>query len=152
MALIGNIYLNVNFAINVLKNLLRKSVILMGTIGISMVVAAQLLAATLSRIFVGYDAALFEMTVHALRIATVSFMIVGFNIFASSFFTALNNGGVSAAISFLRTFIFKFAAVLILPLLLGLDGIWWADVTAEIFAFIISILFLIAKRKKYHYM
>lgn len=135
-----------------LKNLLRKSVILMGTIGISMVVAAQLLAATLSRIFVGYDAALFEMTVHALRIATVSFMIVGFNIFASSFFTALNNGGVSAAISFLRTFIFKFAAVLILPLLLGLDGIWWADVTAEIFAFVISILFLIVKRKKYHYM
>lgn len=135
-----------------LKNLLRKSVILMGTIGISMVVAAQLLAASLSRIFVGYDAALFEMTVHALRIATVSFMIVGFNIFASSFFTALNNGGVSAAISFLRTFIFKFAAVLILPLLLGLDGIWWADVTAEIFAFVISILFLIAKRKKYHYM
>lgn len=135
-----------------LKNLLRKSVILMGTIGIIMVVAAQLLATSLSRIFVGYDATLFEMTVHALRIATISFMIVGFNIFASSFFTALNNGGVSAAISFLRTFIFKFAAVLILPLLLGLDGIWWADVTAELFAFIISILFLIAKRKKYHYM
>lgn len=135
-----------------LQNLLRKSVILMGTIGGSMVVAAQFLAAPLSHIFVGYDRTLFEMTVHALRISTVSFLIVGFNIFASSFFTALNNGGVSAAISFLRTFIFKFAAVLILPVLLGLDGIWWADVTAEIFAFVISVIFLFSKRKKYHYM
>lgn len=135
-----------------LKNLLGKSVVLMGAIGGSMVVAAQLLAAPLSHIFVGYDRTLFEMTVHALRISTVSFLIVGFNIFASSFFTALNNGGVSAAISFLRTFIFKFAAVLLLPVLLGLDGIWWADVTAEIFAFVISVIFLFSKRKKYHYM
>ena len=135
-----------------LKNLLGKSVVLMGTIGGSMVVAAQLLAAPLSHIFVGYDRTLFEMTVHALRISTVSFLIVGFNIFASSFFTALNNGGVSAAISFLRTFIFKFAAVLILPVLLDLDGIWCADVMAEIFAFVISMIFLFSKRKKYHYM
>ncbi len=135
-----------------LKNLLRKSIFLMGTAGCSMVAIAQLLASPLSHIFVGYDGGLFAMTVHALRISSISFFIVGFNIFASSFFTALNNGGVSAAISFLRTFIFKLSAVLLLPLLLGLDGIWWAEVTAEVFAFALSAIFLFAKRKKYHYM
>ena len=116
-----------------------------------MVIVAQLLAAPLSRVFVGYDPELFGMTLRALRIASSAFLILGFNVFASSFFTALNNGGVSAAISFLRTFIFKLSAVLILPLLLDLDGIWLADVTAEVFAFVISALFLTAKRKKYHY-
>lgn len=134
-----------------LKGLLRKSILLMGVIGFCMVLVAQVLAAPLSKVFVGYDRELFNMTVRALRIASSAFLVVGFNIFASSFFTALNNGGVSAAISFLRTFIFKLSAVLILPLLLDLDGIWWADVTAEIFAFVISVLFLAAKRKKYHY-
>ena len=116
-----------------------------------MVVAAQLFAVPLSRLFVGYDATLFEMTVHAIRIAGVSFLIMGFNIFASAFFTALNNGGVSAVISFLRTFVFKLAAVLFLPLLLGLEGIWWAEVTAEISAFVLSLIFLFINRKKYHY-
>ena len=135
-----------------LKNLLCKSVVLMVSIGGGMVLAAQILAVPLSRLFVGYDGTLYEMTVHALRISTLSFLIVGFNIFASSFFTALNNGGVSAAISFLRTFIFKLAAVLLLPLLLGLDGIWWAEVSAEIFAFTLSVIFLLVNRKKYHYM
>ena len=135
-----------------LKNLLCKSVVLMVSIGGGMVLAAQILAVPLSRLFVGYDGTLYEMTVHALRISTLSFLIVGFNIFASSFFTALNNGGVSAAISFLRTFIFKLAAVLLLPLLLGLDEIWWAEVSAEIFAFTLSVIFLLVNRKKYHYM
>lgn len=134
-----------------LKNLRRKSVLLMFLIGFVMVVVAQLLAAPLSRLFVGYDRELFDMTRRALRIASTAFLVVGFNIFASSFFTALSNGGVSAAISFLRTFFFKLSAVLILPLLLDLDGIWWADVTAEIFAFLISVLFLTVKRKKYQY-
>ena len=128
-----------------LKNLLKKSNILMFITGAAMVAAAQLLAVPLAKLFVGYNPALFDMTVWALRISTVSFVIVGFNVFASSFFTALNDGGVSAAISFLRTFIFKMAAILILPLLFKLDGIWFADVTAEIFAFVISIIFLFAK-------
>jgi len=135
-----------------LKNLLKKSNILMFITGVAMVLAAQLLAVPLAKLFVGYNPALFDMTVRALRISTISFIIVGFNIFASSFFTALNDGGVSAAISFLRTFIFKMAAILILPILFQLDGIWFADVTAEIFAFVISIVFLFAKRKKYQYM
>ncbi|MDO5409825.1 MAG: MATE family efflux transporter [Lachnospiraceae bacterium] len=134
-----------------LKNLLKKSSLLMIGLGAFMVVTAQVFALPLAHIFVGYDAALLGMTVHALRISTIAFLITGFNIFASSFFTALNNGGISAAISFLRTFIFKFAAVLLLPLLLHLDGIWWADVLAEIFAFLISVIFLVTQRKKYHY-
>ncbi len=135
-----------------LKNLLRKSNVLMFSIGAAMVATAQLLASPLSKLFVGYNAQLFEMTRHALRISTVAFIVVGFNIFASSFFTALNDGGVSAIISFLRTFIFKLTAVLILPSLFGIDGIWFADVTAEVFAFVISLIFIFAKRKKYHYM
>ena len=134
-----------------LKNLLKKSTLLMAGIGSIMVLTAEIFAVPLAKIFVGYDVDLLNMTVHALRISSLAFLITGFNIFASSFFTALNNGGVSAAISFLRTFIFKFATVLILPLIVGLDGIWWADVSAEIFAFLLSIIFLVTQRKKYHY-
>lgn len=134
-----------------LKNLLKKSTLLMVGIGSIMVLTAEIFAVPLAKIFVGYDMDLLNMTVHALRISSLAFLITGFNIFASSFFTALNNGGVSAAISFLRTFIFKFATVLILPLIVGLDGIWWADVSAEIFAFLLSIIFLVTQRKKYHY-
>lgn len=136
---------------NELKNLLKKSVFLMSISGIGMVAVAQLLAAPLSSIFVGYDAELFAMTVHAFRISTIAFLLVGFNIFASSFFTALNNGIVSAAISFLRTFIFKLSAVILLPLLWGINGIWLSELTAEIFAFIISLFFLVTMRKKYKY-
>ena len=135
-----------------LKSLLKKSNALMFLTGAGMVVTAQLLAIPLAKLFVGYNPALFAMTVRAMRISTVSFIIVGFNIFASSFFTALNDGGVSAAISFLRTFVFKMAAIMLLPLLFNLDGVWLADVTAEIFAFGISLIFLFAKRKKYRYM
>lgn len=134
-----------------LKNLLKKSTLLMVGIGSIMVLTAEIFAIPLAKIFVGYDVDLLNMAVHALRISSLAFLITGFNIFASSFFTALNNGGVSAAISFLRTFIFKFATVLILPLIVGLDGIWWADVSAEIFAFLLSIIFLVTQRKKYHY-
>ena len=135
-----------------LKSLLRKSVLLMASGGILLTVAARLLAAPLARLFVGYDAVLFDLTVHAFRLFSWSFLLAGFNIFASSFFTALNNGAVSAAISFLRTLVFQTASVLILPLLLGVDGIWWAITVAEIFAFLISLLFLFLKRNKYHYL
>lgn len=134
-----------------LKNLLKKSTLLMVGIGGIMVLTAEVFAVPLAKIFVGYDADLLNMTVYALRISSLAFLITGFNIFASSFFTALNNGGISAAISFLRTFIFKFATVLILPMIAGLDGIWWADVSAELFAFLLSIIFLVTQRKKYHY-
>ena len=108
---------------------------------------AQALAMTLAHLFVGYDPALFSMTVHGFRIFTVAFVLLGLNIFFSSFFTALNNGVVSAAISFLRTFVFKLSAVLVLKL----DGIWWATVVAEVFAFLVSGIFLLKNRRKYGY-
>ena len=135
-----------------LKNLLKKSVLLMGVGGLAMVGIAQALAIPMARLFVGYDDVLCQMTVHAFRISTVAFALVGFNIFNSSFFTALNDGAVSAIISFLRTFVFKLSAVLLLPVIWELDGIWWAGVAAEICAFGLGLAFLLGKRKKYHYM
>ena len=135
-----------------LKNLLGKSVLLMGITGVALTALAMALADPLARLFVGYDAELFALTSHAFRLFAWSFLLAGFNIFASGFFTALNNGGVSAAISFLRTLVFQSASVLILPIFLDVDGIWWAITVAEVFAFLISVLFLLAKRGKYHYM
>ena len=135
-----------------LKSLLRKSTLLMASGGILLTIAARLLAAPLAHLFVGYDAGLFELTSHAFRLFSWSFLLAGFNIFASGFFTALNNGAISAAISFLRTLVFQTASVLILPLLLNVDGIWWAITVAEIFAFLISLTFLYLKRNKYHYL
>lgn len=134
-----------------LKNMLRKGVTLVGTAGVVMAALSFGLAAPISRIFVGYDQMLMDMTVRAFRLTSLSFIVTGFNIFASSFFTALNNGAVSATISFLRTFVIKMSAVLLLPMLLQLDGIWWAEATAEVGAFLVSLAFLIAMRKKYHY-
>ena len=134
-----------------LKSLLSKSVTLNLGSGIVMLGIAQALAMTLAHLFVGYDPALFSMTVHGFRIFTVAFVLLGLNIFFSSFFTALNNGVVSAAISFLRTFVFKLSAVLVLPLLFKLDGIWWATVVAEVFAFLVSGVFLLKNRRKYGY-
>ena len=134
------------------KNMLKKSMLLMGTLGILLSALAFCLAEPLAKIFVGYDAELHALTSHAFRLFSFSFLLAGFNIYCSSFFTALNNGAISAAVSFLRTLVFQTSAVLILPLILDVDGIWLSNAFAEIFAFVISAIFLIAKRKKYHYM
>ena len=135
-----------------LKNMLSKSVRLMCGSGVVLTVLARLLAAPLAKIFVGYDEGLYTLTCHAFQLFSFAFLFAGFNIFASSFFTALNNGLISAAISFLRTLVFQTSSVIILPLIFDVDGIWYAITVAEIFAAILSIAFLIAKRKKYHYM
>ncbi len=134
------------------KNMLKKSMLLMGTLGVLLSALAFCLAEPLAKIFVGYDAELHALTSHAFRLFSFSFLLAGFNIYCSSFFTALNNGAISAAVSFLRTLVFQTSAVLILPLILDVDGIWLSNAFAEIFAFAISAIFLIAKRKKYHYM
>ena len=136
---------------NELKNLLRKSTLLMASSGVVLTILAMVLADPLAKIFVGYDQGLYDLTRHAFRVFAYSFLLAGFNIFASSFFTALNNGVVSAAISFLRTLIFQTASVLLLPLVLGVDGVWWAIFAAEVFASLISVAFLFAKRERYHY-
>ena len=134
-----------------LKNLLKKSTVIMGIGGVVLAVAALALSSTLAGIFVGYDRELYELTLHAFKIYSIHFVFAGFNIFASGFFTALNNGGVSAAISFLRTLVFQSSSVLILPALFGTDGIWWAVCVAEVAALIISGIFLFVNRRKYKY-
>lgn len=134
-----------------MRSLLRKSLLLMAGTGIVMMLSAQASASVLSGIFVGYDEELLAVTEHAFVIFACSYLLSGVNIYASSFFTALNNGGISAVISFMRTLIFQTGAVLILPLMLGIDGIWWAVTVSEVMACLISSIFLVVKRKKYHY-
>lgn len=134
-----------------MRNMKKKSITLMLLFGVCLSLLAQVLASPLASVFVGYDAELFEMTHHAFRLFSFAFLLAGFNIFASSFFTALNNGIVSALISFLRTLVFQLSSVLILPLLLGIDGIWLAISVAEFFAFLVSTFFLLTKQKQYGY-
>lgn len=134
-----------------LKSLLKKSLKLLTITSVIMTVAAEVLAKPLAGIFVSYDANLLDMTTNAIRIFSISYLISGINIFASSFFTALNNGVVSAAISFLRTLLFQIAMIFILPLIWNLNGIWLAVVFAEVLALIVSIIFLVVNRKKYQY-
>ena len=133
------------------KGLFRQSLIIIGIFGISMVLAAEITALPLSKIFVGYDAELLSLTVSGYRIFAVSFIFMGFAIFSSGFFTALNDGFVSAVISFLRTLVFQTAVVLVLPALMGTDGIWLAIVVAELLALAVSAWFLWRKRGKYRY-
>ena len=134
-----------------LQNILKKSIIFAAVTGVCLAGLAQALASPFAKIFVGYDSELFDLTVHAFRLFSFTFLLSGFNIFASGFFTALNNGLISAIISFLRTLVFQAAAVIILPQIIGVDGIWWAGAVAEVFAFALSLCFLIGKRKKYGY-
>ena len=134
-----------------LQNMYRKSLTLVGGFSLVLTLLAELLSRPLSLIFVSYDAALLEMTVRAFRIYSLCFLVLGFNIFGSSFFTALNNGLISAAISFLRTLLFQIAAVLLLPLVFGLDGVWLAIVAAELLALLVTVYFFIRMRRDYHY-
>lgn len=134
-----------------LKNMFKKSMIIMSISGVILTVTAILLSPQLADIFVGYDKELLEMTENGLKLFSTSFLLASFNIFASAFFTALNNGFVSAAISFSRTLLFQIAAVMLLPLILGLDGIWLAVTAAEILAIIVSAIFFITNKKKYKY-
>lgn len=134
-----------------LKNLLEKSLRLVAAAGAAMLVVAYTAAPALSGVFVGYDQGLREMTRRAMQLYAVSYLLAGFNIFASSFFTALNDGPVSAALAFLRTLVFQTSAVLLLPLVLELDGVWLAITVAEALALAVSVGFLVGKRKIYHY-
>ena len=134
-----------------LSDLLKKSIVMIGVFGIFMVVAAELSARPLSLGFVGYDSELTTLTVSGFSIFALSFAFMGFAIFGSGFFTALGDGVTSAIISFLRTLVFQIAAVMLLPLVWGIDGIWYSIVVAEIMAVLLSFLFVKIKRKKYGY-
>ena len=117
-----------------------------------MLLSAELLSGPLSRLFVGYDQELFQLTCRGFRVYALSFLISGFNIFSSAFFTALNNGGVSAAISFLRTLVFQLMAILLLPVVLGMDGVWLAIVAAELLTLAVSVFFFAWGRRRYGYL
>lgn len=134
-----------------LKNLLKKSLVIISVSAVIMFAASELLAVPLSKLFVGYDVSLLELTKKAFFIYSFSFLFSGFAVFGSSFFTALNDGLVSALISFMRTLVFQIAAVIVLPLIWGLNGIWISVVVAEILAVSVTVVFLIANRKKYRY-
>ena len=134
-----------------LKNLLKRSLWIIGISSVAMVVVAKLLARPLAAMYVGYDIELFELTLRGFTIYSLSFLFSGMAIFGSSFFTALNNGLISALISFLRTIVFEVSGVLLIPIILGIDGIWVSIVVANGLAAVVTVLFMLANRKKYHY-
>ena len=135
-----------------LKNMFRKSLMVVGIFAAAMTGSALVLAKPLAGIFVGYDPELLEMTVRGFVVYSLSFLLCGFNIFGSSLFTALNNGLISAVISFVRTLLCQIAAVLLLPLIFGLDGIWWAIVVSEAVALVLTVFCFFRCRNRYHYM
>jgi putative MATE family efflux protein len=134
-----------------LRSLLRKSLVIISFTSVAMVIGGLLLARPLSTLYVGYDEALMAMTLRGFYFCSFSFLFTGFAIFGSSFFTALNNGPISALISFLRTLVLQVAAVLIFPLIWEIDGIWLSVVVAELMAAVISLCFVVGLRKKYQY-
>ena len=134
-----------------LKSILQKSILVLTVTSIVMTLLAIALAPAIANIFTGYDEKLYSLTLQAFRICSLSFLLVGFNIFGSAFFTGLNNGLVSAAISFLKTLLFQIAAVIILPMIFGVNGIWFSVVASEVATVIVTEIFFIANRNKYHY-
>lgn len=134
-----------------LHSLLHKSVALAGAAGVAMAALAAAVSAPLAKLFVGYDLELYQLTVRGFRLYAMSYLLCGFNIFGSSFFTALNNGLASAAISFLRTLVFQCSSVLILPVFLDVDGIWLAVSVAEAAALAVTVCLLAVNRKVYRY-
>lgn len=134
-----------------LKNLFKRSLTIIIVSSVVMTLIAEIIAGYLAGIFVSYDNNLLELTTEAIRIYAVSYLISGVNIFASSFFTALNNGVVSAVISFMRMFVFQIVMILLLPVVLGISGIWTAVIAAEVLSVVISVVFLVKNRKKYSY-
>ena len=135
-----------------LRGVVKKSLVILGLFSLLMTLAGELLAKPLSSVFVGYDPALLAMTTRGFMIYTLSFLLCGFNIFGSSLFTALNNGLISAVISFVRTLICQIAAVLILPIFWGLDGSWFSVVAAELVALLLTGFFFVKYRRRYHYL
>ena len=134
-----------------LRSLLKKSLTIIGLCAAVLTGAAEVLSGTLSGIFVGYDPELYDLTRRGFMIYAVSFLFMGFNMFGSSFFTALNDGLISALISFLRAFLFQVGAILVLPALLEVDGVWMAVVAAELLAIAVTVTCFVKKRKTYEY-
>lgn len=134
-----------------LKNLFGKSLKLLAATGVVLTAVSLIFAVPLGRIFASYDQELLELTVRGLRLSALSFLVVGINVFGSSFFTALNNGFISAVISLLQTIVFQLAALIFLPMVLDIDGVWLSGVVARVLALVVTAAFFIAKRHQYKY-
>lgn len=134
-----------------MKNVLKKSLIMLSASGVVLTVIAITLAKPISSIFVGYDEEFLNITIRAFRICASPFLVMWFNIYTSSFFTALNNGAVSAAISFMWSLVLPVICIISLPMLFGLDGVWFSLVLSEVLGFIVSLCFMLGKRRKYGY-
>lgn len=134
-----------------LHNVLKKSIVFTAGVSVVMTVSAVVLSSGIAEIFVGYDKELCTMTAQAMRVYGLSFFVCGFNIFASAFFTGLNNGTVSAVISVMRTLVFQLVAVIVLPIIFGINGIWFAVSAAELVTLVFAVVFLFVNKKKYNY-
>lgn len=134
-----------------MRNVLRKSLTLLSGAAVVLTAMAMVFARPLAALFVGYDAALLQLTVRAFVICAIPFLFMWFNIYTSSFFTALNDGGVSAAISFMRALVLPVICILALPALWQLDGVWYSMVASELLGVAVSVSFMVGKRKKYGY-
>ncbi len=135
-----------------LKNVYKKSLIITGVASIVMTLIGFVFAEPLSAIFVRSDPELLALTTHGMKLNAFAFLACGFNIFGSAFFTALGNGGISLVISFSRTFVCQVIAVLVLPIFMGLDGVWWAFAIAEGVTLLFTVTLWILQRKRYRYM
>lgn len=134
-----------------LKSLFKRSVSIMIILGGILLVLAQLFAPIIANVFVGYNTGIKELTVYAFRIFSIAYVILGINMFGSAFFTALNNGGVSALLSLVRTLVFQLIFVLVLPILFGVNGIWFSVVASESVALIMTVIFFGKYKKVYGY-
>lgn len=134
-----------------MRNVLKRSLILLGSAAVVLTALAILLARPIASVFVGYDAALLGMTTHAFTICATPFLVMWFNMYTSCFFTALNDGAVSAAISFMRALVLPVICIIVMPMLWKLDGVWYSLVGSEILGVFVSLYFLLSKRKKYRY-
>lgn len=134
-----------------MHNLLVKSLKMVSVGAVAITLLSQVLARPLSSVFVGYDAELLDLTTRAFRIYSLHFLVTGYNIYASAFFTALNNGPVSALIAMLRTVILETASILVIPAIFGIDAIWWAVFVAESLTLLVTIYLLLHMRRRYGY-
>ena len=134
-----------------MKNVLKRSLILLSASAVVLTTLAILLARPLASVFVGYDAELLDMTTRAFQICAIPFLVMWFNMYTSGFFTALNDGAVSAAISFMRALVLPVICIIVMPVIWGLDGVWFSLVASEVFGVIVSLAFMLGKRKKYQY-
>ena len=134
-----------------MKNVLKRSLILLSSSAVILTALAMLLARPIASIFVGYDAQLLDLTARAFQICAIPFLVMWFNMYASGFFTALNDGAVSAAISFMRALVLPVICIVAMPMLWGLDGVWYSLVGSEVLGVLVSLAFMLGKRKKYQY-